>query len=261
MSTSLAITRVINACVLIELGEHAVLTDPYFTGHWYMRFDEPIGLTVAELPRLAAILGGHSVLDHWQPASLAAYPYKDETPVYVATSSMARKARRAGFSRVEVLDWGEERQITERLGLEVAPAQRSGGLKVNNYVLTCGDLRVFFGSEARDLDPLRRYRAARPAVDLALLPINGARVLGHKLVMDGNDALAATRILGARTLVPIHYTQAPVPLLLQTPFSADDLRRVTTGACDVVWLAAGERWAVTSSSVHVSDDAAAVAHG
>jgi L-ascorbate metabolism protein UlaG (beta-lactamase superfamily) len=243
MSAPLAITRVINACVLIELGEDAVLTDPYFAGRWYMRFDEPIGLSVAELPRLAAILGGHSVPDHWQPASLAAYPYKDETPVYVATSSMARKARRAGFSRVEVLDWGEERQLTERLGLEVAPAQRSGGLKVNNYALTCGDLRVFVGTEARDLEPLRRYRATAPAVDLAVLPINGARVLGHKLVMDGNDALAATRILGARTLVPIHYTQVPVPLLLQAPFSADDLRRITSPECDVdvAWLDAGQR--------------------
>jgi L-ascorbate metabolism protein UlaG (beta-lactamase superfamily) len=247
MSAALTITRVINACVLFEFRDAAVLTDPYFTQHWFMRFTEPIGLAVEQLPKLSAIIGGHSVFDHWHPASLAAYPHKSETAVYVATSSMERKARRAGFSRVEILRWGEERQLTEGLRLEVAPAQTSAGLKVNSYVLTAGPSRVFFGSEARDLEPLRRYRAAKPPVDLVLVPINGARLLGHKLVMDGRDALEATRILGARTMVPIHYSQVPIPPLLQAPFSAKELRRLEADVRDinVVWLEPGARWAMT----------------
>jgi L-ascorbate metabolism protein UlaG (beta-lactamase superfamily) len=243
-AAALTITRVINACVLFELGEAAVLTDPYFTDHWFMRFNEPIGLSVEQLPKLAAIIGGHSVFDHWQPASLAAYPYKGETVVYVATRSMGRKARRAGFSHVELLQWGDERQLASGLHLEVAPAQMVTGLKVNSYVLTRGHWRVFFGSEARDLEPLQRYRAVRPAVDLVLVPINGARLLGHKLVMDGHDAIEAARILGARTLVPIHYSQASIPPLLQTRSSPEDLRRLAAGVhdIDVVWLEPGQRW-------------------
>ena len=83
MTAPLAITRVINACVLLELGGDAVLTDPYFTNHWFMRFREPIGLTAHQLPRLSAILGGHSVFNHWQPSSLAPYEFKQTTPVFV----------------------------------------------------------------------------------------------------------------------------------------------------------------------------------
>jgi L-ascorbate metabolism protein UlaG (beta-lactamase superfamily) len=45
--TALSITRVVNACVLLELGEAAVLTDPYFQAHWFMRMHEPVGLEVA----------------------------------------------------------------------------------------------------------------------------------------------------------------------------------------------------------------------
>lgn len=240
----LTITRVINACVLLEFGEDAVLTDPYFTEHWFMRFREPIGLKVSQLPRLSAILGGHSVFDHWRPSSLRDYPFKEETPVFVATKSMMVKARAAGFTKVEVLDWGEARRLTSRLDLEVAPAQTVTGLKVNNYVLSSGDLRVFFGSEARDLEPLRRYRAARPGVHIVLAPIDGAQILGHKLVMNGKDALDAARILGARVLVPIHYALKPVPILLQTPWSEDDLRRFTQGApgLEVIFLRTGEKW-------------------
>ncbi len=240
----LAVTRVINACVLLEFGEDAVLTDPYFTDQWFMRFREPFGLNAQQLPRLSAIIGGHSVFDHWQPSSLQAYAFKETTPVFVATKSMMVKARRAGFTQVEILESGESREITRRLHLEVAPAQRAVGLKVNSYVLSSGDLRVFFGSEARDLESLRRYRAKAPEVHLALLPINGAQVLGHKLVMNSRDALDATRILGARVLVPIHYAMKPVPVLLQTPSSEEDLRQLAQDApdLDVVCLKSGEKW-------------------
>ena len=46
----LAITRIINACVLLEFGEDAVLTDPYFTDQWFIRFREPFGHEEAALP-------------------------------------------------------------------------------------------------------------------------------------------------------------------------------------------------------------------
>ena len=72
--TAIAITRIVNATVLIELASGSILTDPYFDSHWFMRFDEPIGLRADQLPPLAAILGGHGVFDHWQPRSLRAYP-------------------------------------------------------------------------------------------------------------------------------------------------------------------------------------------
>lgn len=257
MTPRLAITRVINACVLLELGDDAVLTDPYFTKHWFMRFREPVGLTVHQIPKLSAILGGHSVLDHWQPASLAPYAFKETTPVFVATRSMKSKARAAGFTRVEVLEWGERRRISSRLELEVAPAQTATRLRVNSYVLSssgapgagAAGVRVFFGSEARDLEPLRRYRAQAPPIDVALVPIDGARVMGHKLVMDARDAIDAARILGAYTLVPIHYALKAVPLLLQTPSSEEDLRRLAHGATDLraVFLKPGERWCLDNA--------------
>lgn len=244
METALCITRVINACVLLELDGDAVLTDPYFQPRWFLRLRERIGLEVEQLPRLAAILGGHGVPDHWHLRSLAAYPYKDSTPVYVATPGMRKQAEAAGFRHVEVLGWGEARQLTPRLRVEVTPRQTSGGMKVNSYVLTAGALRVLIGTEARDLEPLREYRLEHAAVEVALLPIDGSALLGHKLVMDERDALAAAQILGARTLVPIHYANQSYPLLMQTPGSLATLERAAqrTPEIRVVALEPGERW-------------------
>lgn len=241
--TDLSITRVVNASVVVALGDHAILTDPYFEPRWPVRVRERVGLAVAELPRLAAIVGGHRVLDHWQPRPLAAYPHKTDTPVYVASPSMARGARAAGFARVEVVRWHETRQPAPGVTIEVVPAQRAAGLRANSFVFSNAHWRVFVGSEARNLEPLRRYREARGAVDVALLPIDGSALGGLRLVMDPRGALEACRILGARTLVPIHYALVPVPLLLRTPGTLDELLALARHAEDptVVPLEPGVR--------------------
>lgn len=248
MNASFSVTRVINSCVLLQFGKDAVLTDPYFTKRWYMKWNEPIGMKVSQLPRLSAILGGHSVFDHWQIGSLESYQYKDETPVFVATKSMARSARAVGFKHVEVLEWNASRRISDRLSFEVVAAQHSAGLKVNNYVLCTPDLRVFFGSEACDLEPLRQYRdrIGSACIDVVLAPVNGFHLFNLlKLVMDGRDAVEATRILGSKTLVPIHDSQKSIPFLFGVRSSgadAEEEAKRVDEEIEVVRLKPGQKW-------------------
>jgi L-ascorbate metabolism protein UlaG (beta-lactamase superfamily) len=247
----LAITRVVNACVLLQFGEDYVLTDPYFSEllSWMPRMREPIGLRAEALPRLAAILGGHSAPDHWHLSSIDAYPYKDTTPVFCASRTAARRARAAGFANVEHLDWNESRAITPMLRLEVAPAQESGGSLANNYVLTTPAIRVFVGTEACELEPIVDYRRKNPPVQVALLPIDASALFGHKLVMNAAEAIAAARVLGAHVLVPIHYSLKPIPMIFQTPGSEEDLQRLapTAPEIDIRRLRTGERWLYPSA--------------
>lgn len=244
MNAEVSITRVVNACVLLRVGDDAVLTDPYFAERWFIRLREPIGLSVAALPRLTMILGGHGAPDHWQPASLVGYTHKKDTPVIVATHAMQRRAVTAGFTRAEVLEWGATRRLSTRVEVEVVPAQTTAGRRVNNYVLHHPNLRVFIGTEARDLEPLRQYRAERPPVEIALLPIDASAALGRKLVMAPDDALEAARILGARILIPIHYALKPVPPLFRTPGSCAQLIRLAHEINDikVIALQTGRQW-------------------
>jgi L-ascorbate metabolism protein UlaG (beta-lactamase superfamily) len=128
----ITVTRVINATVLVALPGGTVLTDPYFTDHWFMRFSEPVGVSVDQLPKLSAIIGGHQVFDHWQPSSLRHYPYRDTTPVYVANRRMARSARKAGFCQVEVLRWGNQRAVDPDLTITSVPGERITGGRTNS---------------------------------------------------------------------------------------------------------------------------------
>ena len=240
----LSITRIVNACTLIMIGDGAVLTDPYFSEHWFIPLRERIGMKAAELPMLSAIIGGHGVYDHWQPASLTGYPFEESTPVFVATRSMKDNAKSAGFGNVEVLDWYETRRISERLITEVVPAQRSFRLKSNSYVLSSGEFRVFVGTEARDIEPLRRYRAERGAVNVALLPIDGSALAGHKLVMNASNAIEGARVLGAKVFIPIHYALKSIPILLRTPTSINHLLKLRQHVRDleIVVLETGDQW-------------------
>jgi L-ascorbate metabolism protein UlaG (beta-lactamase superfamily) len=242
--TAITITRVVNACVLIETTAGAVLTDPYFDRQWFMRLREPIGMKVSQLPPLSAILGGHSAPDHWQPNSLVTYPHKRTTPVLVATAGMMKSARRAGFRTAEVVAWHETRKLSGDLSIEVVPAQKLFGQNANIYVVSAGGVRVFVGTEARDIELLRRYGASMLAVDIAILPIDGSSFMGHRLVMGPEDAVAAARALGAKTLIPFHYALKPIPMLLQTPGSLGELTSLTAGATDlrVIPLTTGCPW-------------------
>src|SRR5690349_10730461 len=120
----LAITRVANACVLIELNGHTVLTDPWFTERWYLRRGEPLGVRVADLPPVSAIVATNFAVNHWDLRALAAYSYKESACVYVSSERMARQARARGYRRVEVLRWNDTREPMPSLRVEAVPAGR-----------------------------------------------------------------------------------------------------------------------------------------
>jgi L-ascorbate metabolism protein UlaG (beta-lactamase superfamily) len=244
----LSVTRVANACVLLELGGHTILTDPWFTERWYLRRGEPLGLGVAELPRLTGIVATSFAVNHWDLRALRDYPYKADTPVFVSAARMVRQARAIGYRRVEHLRWGEVRDLTPTLSVEAVPAGRALLWRNNAYVLTSGTSRVFFGGEIADVALVERYRDRQAAVDVALLPVNGLRpVLGPPLVMGPRQAVAAATTLGARTLIPVHDAHAddPLSLVFRRHGSADEasaLAAVQPGAPEVVCLPPGKRW-------------------
>lgn len=245
--TTVAITRVVNATVLLELPGGGILTDPYFHPYRFLRLREAVGLTVAELPRLAAIIGGHGVLDHWQPRALRTYPYRDVTPVIVATRAMARSARRAGFTTVHQLGWGGTCELSGDLTVTSLPGERITGMLTNSYLLSSPGGSIFVGTEARSLAPIRAA-AAEHQVDLALLPIDGTRLFGRRLVMDATAAIQAAHLLGAHTLVPIHYALRGLLGLLRCPSGPHDLAGAAIGGTAVRLLPTGQRTTITLAS-------------
>ena len=230
-----------------------MLTDPYFTERWHLHRGEPLGMTIGELPRLSAIVVGHSFPNHWDTRAVSQFARKTETPMFVPTERVAKSARELGFERVTLAAWGERHALTDRLQLEVVEAHRAPGGHVNNYVLVTDTASVFFGGEARDLDPLRAYAGTHDAVDVAMLPVNGLHVpvTGPQIVMNSDESLEGARILGARTFIPVHdaYGRDPLWAFLRRGGSAEDaVRAATADDPDVVNLPTGVAWSVETAT-------------
>ncbi|GAA3579265.1 MBL fold metallo-hydrolase [Nonomuraea rosea] len=245
INATIAVTRVVNSCVLLELDGHAVLTDPWFTERWWLRRGEPLGLRIAELGPLTAIVVTNLATNHWDLRALRAFPGKEHTPLYVPTAGMARRARALGFQRAERVRWGDAREIAAGLSMRVVPSGRTLMWPNNAYVFATAGGRVFFGGEMGEVAPLERYRAEHSPVDLTLLPVNGLQArLGPRLVMDPARAVAGAAALGARVLVPVHdaHGHDPLSALFRTNGTAADAVALAGPDLRVVSLPTGERW-------------------
>ena len=243
-TTAINITRICNASVLINIGKHTILTDPYFVNVPFFGIKESAAINPHDLPPLTAILGCHDVGDHWQMKGLVDYPHnKDDVYIFVAMESQAQSARQIGFKNVEVLKWGENRTIAGNLSIEVVKAQKMMKWTVNNYVLRCGDASILFGSEARDLSPLANYGVKRNPVDIAIFPVNGVHMLGfYQLVMRGDEAGA--KLIGAKKLFVIHDAHTNLPGLMSVKSSGDDADAAALHDKNltVIRMAPGKMW-------------------
>jgi L-ascorbate metabolism protein UlaG (beta-lactamase superfamily) len=242
---SIAVTRVVNSCVLLELDGHFVLTDPWFTERWWLRRGEPLGLRISDLPPLTAIVVTNLATNHWDLRALRIAPGKSSIPLYVPTAGMARRARALGFRYAERLRWGQTREIAPGLSVHVVASGRTLVWPNNAYVFSVAGGRVFFGGEMGEVAPLERHRAGHPPVDLALLPVNGLQPrFGPRLVMDPARAVAGARALGAGTLVPVHDAHGHDPLsrLFRTNGTASDALALAGPELRVVDLPTGKRW-------------------
>lgn len=239
------ITRINNASVLINIGEHNILTDPYFIHVPFLGIKEKAAIKPEELPPLTAILGCHDAKDHWQMDGLADYPHnKDEVQVFVAMEAQAKEAKKFGFKNAEVLPWGEKRMLGD-LSIESVEGQKVLRWTVNNYAIRVGDTTVFYGGEARDLPPLKRYYDNNGAVDVTIFPVNAVHFLSFfKLVMSGPEAVEGAKILGSKFMMAIHDSHTHYPLLMPIKSSGLEAEKaaINDDSIEVIRIPTGVLW-------------------
>jgi L-ascorbate metabolism protein UlaG (beta-lactamase superfamily) len=250
----LGVTRIVNSCALLDFGGQMVLTDPWFTERWHLHRGEPLGCAADDVPALAAVIGSHVVPNHWEIRALAGRQ-RPSTPVITSNRAMTRRARRAGFDEVHQLAPGDVLDLDGGMRIQAVDGGAPFGMSNNSYLIEHEDVRVFFGGEARDLEPLARWVERAAPVDVALLPVNGLQVLGGlRLVMDAATAVEAATMLGASYLVPIHDAHARDALYTfvrrsSTAIDARAFARIRASDLEVVLLHTGVRWTMTRSQL------------
>lgn len=115
---------------------------------------------------------------------------------------MAAAARAVGFTNVrELRPW--ESATVGALTITAAPAAHK--VPEVTFVIQANGSTVYFGGDTKLIPELAELPKRFPSVQLALLSVNGLRVVGEQVAMNAEQAAELAGLIGAEVAVPIHY--------------------------------------------------------
>jgi L-ascorbate metabolism protein UlaG (beta-lactamase superfamily) len=192
--------RIAHSRVLVDFDGEVILTDPWFTESSQYHHGELLGLALADLPALTAVVVSHGHYDHFDIDAFAAYPRKD-VPFFVEPS-LGSAARMAGFTNVhELLTW----QSSQAGSITITATPAKHGVPEVTYVLEGKGSTVFFGADTELIPELDEVPKRFPKIDVALLAVNGLHAFGKQVVMTDQEAATLAGKLHAQIAIPIHY--------------------------------------------------------
>jgi L-ascorbate metabolism protein UlaG (beta-lactamase superfamily) len=230
-NSTVRITYIGHATLLLDFGDIRVLTDPNFDnklGFLLPRVSAP-GIKMSELPHIDAILLTHAHADHLSFASLHALP--PGIPIY-APPIVARWLQRDGLASAHPIHSGQTLQVG-KVTITAAAARHVGARygvdrwrgAAHMYLIDDRSVSVLFtGDTAVTPDALALTKTILPRqLDVALLPIGFAPRWKEQMFRRGHltagDALSLFEELNARIFVPFHW---------------GTFRHVTSGAYDAI---------------------------
>jgi L-ascorbate metabolism protein UlaG (beta-lactamase superfamily) len=200
------ITLLRTSCLLLEHAGRTAMTDPWFgrTMRGLPVFRRP-GIPLGELPRIDCVVASHLHPDHFDRGAVSRFGH----PALEIVGPRGTREHCAPLSADrlaavhELAPW--ESVTVGPFALTATPCEHTGPPPPEvNFLIDCGGLRVFFGGDCRFSDAFTRIAERLPPIDVALLPIGGTLIFGHRTTMSPRDAVEACRILKPRVAIPIH---------------------------------------------------------
>jgi L-ascorbate metabolism protein UlaG (beta-lactamase superfamily) len=201
-----------HASTLLHQGDVLLAVDPHFgpraLGPARQR---PPGLPLSALGAARIGLITHNHYDHLDMWTLRRLPRQ---MAWLVPLGLGRKVARLGFAEVRELDWW---QSAELLGWKVTllPAQHwsrrlsqpENSTLWGSWLVETGKARVFLAGDTGSFHGFAAYGERFGDLDLAVLPIGAyePRWFMSPAHMSPGEALAATRDLRARHLLPVHW--------------------------------------------------------
>jgi L-ascorbate metabolism protein UlaG (beta-lactamase superfamily) len=218
----LRVTWINHATVLLQMDGVNVLTDPTWAPRAVptlgARRRRSPGLRFEDLPPIDAVLLSHDHHDHMDLSTLRRLAARWR-PILVAGLGTSAYLARKGIPGGRDLDWWQSLEIVPGVVVTAVPARHASGRGMfdRNRRLWCGYVlsgpsgSVDFAGDTGFGSHFSAIAARFPDLRLALLPIGGFVPVWfmHPQHMSPRDAVRAAEILGAGTVVPIHFGTFP----------------------------------------------------
>jgi L-ascorbate metabolism protein UlaG (beta-lactamase superfamily) len=205
------------AGIHVQLEETKVVIDPlFYLAPEFGAPKEPM-YTFDEFGSVDAVLITHIHNDHFDPKAIALF-YGKDIPVYVPEETV-EEARQSSLTNIVGVTIGKSFEIGSLTITPTYAVDGIGDVQVA-YVVEGGGKRIFHTGDTLWHGYWWKIAARFGPFDAVFLPINGAVIQNQALtyseqpiVMTPEQAVSASIILQAKTLVPIHYG-----LIHQPPF-------------------------------------------
>lgn len=253
------------ATVIIRFQGFTILTDPNFL-HKGERAHLGYGLTSErqtnpaisfdELPPIDLVVLSHFHDDHFDNRVQERLPRT--TPI-ITTKEGGERLKRMGFTRTFGLSTWDRVDVAKgqsRLRISATPGRHGPAAvalllpKTMGSVLDFGasaarpDYRMYISGDTLVHDDIGAIPRRFPNIDLALLHLGGARLLGAVTVtMDGKDGVRMMQTVRANKTVPIHFNDYDVFASPLEEFAAE--ARAAGLEKDVVYLTHGQAYEFT----------------
>jgi L-ascorbate metabolism protein UlaG (beta-lactamase superfamily) len=216
----LRVTFVGHSTALLQTAGVNVLTDPVWSARaspfaWAgPRRHRPPGLRFEDLPQIDLVLLSHNHYDHLDLPTLRLLT-QEHSPQFVTGLGHRRMLAAAGVGPVRELDWWQSAAVPGDMRLNCVPARHfSGrGLRDRDTALWCGYVLhgpggpVYFAGDTGFGGHFEEIARRCGPPRLALLPIGAYLPLWFMgpVHLSPSDAVAAHRLLGARTSLGLHF--------------------------------------------------------
>lgn len=204
-ASELSVERLTWAGVKLVAGDTTVFVDAVGTDLWDGNAPEGFVPVTAETRRRYAVIT-HAHNDHFDLETLKAV--LGERGYVICHESIATYIASRGLRVIPVKTY----HPVERGGFyfTAVPADDGFGSEQVSWVISHSGKKIFHGGDTLWHGRLETIGAQFGPIDIAFLPINGARVARNTMpetpaVMTPLQAVDAAKFLGAKLLVPIHF--------------------------------------------------------
>jgi L-ascorbate metabolism protein UlaG (beta-lactamase superfamily) len=218
VDSDLRITWLGHSTMLIESGGIRLLTDPVFGDRVSpvsfagpKRF-HPVPATIAQLPKLDAILVSHDHLDHLCKSSIVELA-KLRVPV-ITSLGVGAHLERFGVETIIELDWWEHRDLLGGdLRFTAVPAHHFSGRTLtdrnatlwSSWVIETARHRLFFSGDTGLHDGFTTIAERFGRFDVTMLEIGAWNPAWGDIHLGPANALRAYEMLGGGTMLPMHW--------------------------------------------------------
>ncbi|MDR1856133.1 MAG: metal-dependent hydrolase [Desulfovibrio sp.] len=201
-----------HSAFLLAANGVSVMIDPFLAGAG--------GVTAASLPHVDILLVTHDHGDHVGDTVAIAKRDKAMVGAVVGTAARLEKSGVPGAQMLNGIGFNIGGTM-EHMGVKMTMTQAfhssDSGVPAGYIVVMPDGLTVYHAGDTGVFEDMRLLGGLYP-IDVALLPIGGV------FTMDGRQAASACKLLGCKTVVPMHWGTFPV--LAQ---STEEFRRELAG--------------------------------